>query len=69
MKGKVVIDEELEIFSGVKGTRLNPSGNQALFIKDGESFKLDDFSHEQNLIMEDFIYTIDLLTNMRTPAW
>jgi len=53
VEGQLVIDEELELFSGVKGTRLNPSGNQNLFMKDGESFKLDDFSHEQNLIIKE----------------
>lgn len=51
--GKLIIDEELELFSGVKGIRLNPSGNHDLFMKDGESFKLDDFSHEQNLIIKE----------------
>ncbi|KUK72061.1 MAG: Uncharacterized protein XD91_1565 [Clostridiales bacterium 38_11] len=53
VEGQVVIDEELELFSGIQGTRLNPSGNQDLFIKDGETFKLDDFSHEQNLIIKE----------------
>jgi 7,8-dihydropterin-6-yl-methyl-4-(beta-D-ribofuranosyl)aminobenzene 5'-phosphate synthase len=53
VEGQLVIDEELELFSGVKGTRLNPSGNRDLFMKDGESFNLDDFSHEQNLIIKE----------------
>lgn len=53
VEGQLVIDEELELFSGVNGTRLNPSGNKDLFIKDGESFILDDFSHEQNLIIKE----------------
>lgn len=53
VEGQLFIDEELELFSGVNGTRLNPSGNKDLFIKDGEAFKLDDFSHEQNLIIKE----------------
>ena len=53
VEGQVVIDEELELYSGVKGTRLKPSGNKDLFIKDNESFKLDDFFHEQNLIIKE----------------
>ena len=53
VEGRLVIDNELELFSGAKGTRLNPTGNQDLFIKDGELLKLDDFSHEQNLIIRE----------------
>lgn len=53
VEGQLVIDEELELFSGVNGSRLNPSGNKDLFMNDGESFKLDDFSHEQNLIIKE----------------
>lgn len=53
VEGQLVIDDELEIFSGVHGTKLNPSGNQSLFMKHGESFIVDDFSHEQNLIIRE----------------
>lgn len=53
VEGQVVIDDELEIFSGIKGARLKPSGNKDLFMKEGESFKLDVFSHEQNLIINE----------------
>ena len=53
VEGQLVIDDELELFSGVKGTRLIPSGNRDLFTKDGEAFILDDFSHEQNLIIKE----------------
>ncbi len=53
VEGQLVIDDELELFSGIKGTRLNPSGNRDLFMKDGEAFILDDFSHEQNLIIKE----------------
>lgn len=53
VEGQLVIDEELELFSDINGTRLNPSGNRDLFMKDGESFKEDEFSHEQNLIIRE----------------
>lgn len=53
VEGRLVIDEELELFSDINGTRLNPSGNRDLFMKDGESFKEDEFSHEQNLIIRE----------------
>ncbi|UWG97115.1 MBL fold metallo-hydrolase [Dehalobacter sp. DCM] len=45
------LDEELELFSGVKSKRLVPSGNTDLFMKIGEAFINDDFAHEQNLII------------------
>jgi 7,8-dihydropterin-6-yl-methyl-4-(beta-D-ribofuranosyl)aminobenzene 5'-phosphate synthase len=45
------IDEELELFSGIKGNRLSPSGNKDLLRKIGDDFVLDDFTHEQNLII------------------
>jgi 7,8-dihydropterin-6-yl-methyl-4-(beta-D-ribofuranosyl)aminobenzene 5'-phosphate synthase len=58
VEGQLVIDEELELFSDVKGNRLNPSGNKDLFVKNGESFKLDDFSHEQDLIIKENSNTV-----------
>ncbi|HBQ64245.1 MAG TPA: MBL fold hydrolase [Clostridiales bacterium] len=45
------IDDELELFSGVKAIRLVPSGNTDLFAKEGSAFIQDDFAHEQNLII------------------
>ena len=45
------LDEELELFSGVKATRLVPSGNTDLLMKAEETFVQDDFAHEQNLII------------------
>ncbi|NLH01340.1 MAG: MBL fold metallo-hydrolase [Clostridiales bacterium] len=45
------IDTEVELFSGVKGKRLIPSGNADLFMKVGDSFIQDDFTHEQNLVI------------------
>jgi len=49
----LVIDGELEIFSGVKGERYIPAGNRYLFRKAGEAFLQDDFAHEQNLIISE----------------
>jgi 7,8-dihydropterin-6-yl-methyl-4-(beta-D-ribofuranosyl)aminobenzene 5'-phosphate synthase len=49
----LLIDEELELFSGVSGHQLNPSGNQNLFMKRNEMILRDDFSHEQNLIISE----------------
>lgn len=49
----LIIDEELELFSNVKGRRFSPSGNQDLFMKVGTSFVKDDFAHEQNLIIKE----------------
>ncbi|MFA7673766.1 MAG: MBL fold metallo-hydrolase [Clostridia bacterium] len=49
--GRFIIDEELELFSDVDAARFVPTGNKDLFIKAGDVFVLDDFSHEQNLII------------------
>jgi 7,8-dihydropterin-6-yl-methyl-4-(beta-D-ribofuranosyl)aminobenzene 5'-phosphate synthase len=48
---RYTIDAELELFSGVKGEMLVPSGNADLFLKVGDAFVLDGFAHEQNLII------------------
>lgn len=50
---RLVIDEEIELFSNVKGKRLSPSGNQDLFMKIDEALVHDDFIHEQNLIINE----------------
>ncbi|MGE4352764.1 MAG: MBL fold metallo-hydrolase [Oscillospiraceae bacterium] len=47
-----IIDDTLELFSGVVATRLAPSGNKTLLVKNGDDFALDDFGHEQNLIIK-----------------
>ncbi len=49
----LVIDEELELFSNVRGARLLPSGNRDLFMGSIQSMVPDDFSHEQNLIIKE----------------
>ncbi|MPM75383.1 hypothetical protein SDC9_122375 [bioreactor metagenome] len=50
---RYMIDEKLELFSGVEAKRFVPSGNTDLFKKNGDAFVQDDFAHEQNLIISD----------------
>ena len=50
---RLVIDEELELFSDVTGNIFIPTGNKDLFVKNGETFLPDDFAHEQNLIIRE----------------
>jgi 7,8-dihydropterin-6-yl-methyl-4-(beta-D-ribofuranosyl)aminobenzene 5'-phosphate synthase len=54
----LVIDEELELFSGVKGDRLNPSGNRDLLVEAGAELIPDDFVHEQNLLIKEAENTV-----------
>jgi 7,8-dihydropterin-6-yl-methyl-4-(beta-D-ribofuranosyl)aminobenzene 5'-phosphate synthase len=44
--GRFKLDNELELFSGVKAERLVPSGNTDLFMKIGDALIQDDFAHE-----------------------
>ncbi|MEG1780968.1 MAG: MBL fold metallo-hydrolase [Clostridium sp.] len=50
---RFAIDEDIELFSGVKAKRLVPSGNADLFMKIGDAYVQDDFAHEQNLIISE----------------
>lgn len=50
---RLIIDDELQLFSNVKGTSLTPSGNASLYMEKEGVMVSDDFSHEQNLIIED----------------
>lgn len=47
------IDDELELFSNVRGRNLYPSGNQDLFMKRGSEYVQDDFAHEQSLVIKE----------------
>lgn len=52
------IDDEISVFSGVKGRRHFPSGNLILMMKTEDeegnvSFVQDDFSHEQYVVIEE----------------
>ena len=49
----LVIDEELELFSAVRGEKLSPSGNRDLLMVSVQALVPDDFSHEQNLIIKE----------------
>jgi 7,8-dihydropterin-6-yl-methyl-4-(beta-D-ribofuranosyl)aminobenzene 5'-phosphate synthase len=49
----LVIDDELELFSRVKGRRLYPSCNRNLLKETGGMLESDDFAHEQNLIISE----------------
>lgn len=51
--GHMIIDSELELFSGVHGDRLIPSGNNDLLMMRDGQLKVDDFTHEQNLIIRE----------------
>lgn len=46
-----VLDNELSLFSGVSERKFYSQSNNALFAKSGEKKQLDDFSHEQSLII------------------
>ncbi len=45
------IDDELFLFSKVESKQLNPTGNQFLFKEVDGVLALDDFTHEQNLVI------------------
>lgn len=53
LDGNVRIDDEVSVFSGVKGRRHFPSGNLELTCKVDDGFVQDDFSHEQYVVIED----------------
>ncbi len=55
---RLVIDEELELFSEVKGENMKPSGNIDLFMKREDLMVGDDFSHEQSLIIREKDHTV-----------
>lgn len=46
------IDEELSVFSGIKGTRFLPKGNSELTRLENGKNMPDDFSHEQCLVIK-----------------
>ncbi len=53
LDGGCRIDEELSIFTGVRGRRLWPRGNEVLKKKLGETFVQDEFDHEQYLVVSE----------------
>jgi 7,8-dihydropterin-6-yl-methyl-4-(beta-D-ribofuranosyl)aminobenzene 5'-phosphate synthase len=52
-KSRTFIDDELELFSDVKGTKFEPSGNKQLLMKIDGNLTEDSFSHEQNLVIRE----------------
>lgn len=50
-KKRMVIDDELILFSDVDTRECIPTSNNTLFSKTGKSTSIDDFSHEQSLII------------------
>ena len=49
--GDLVIDEELSLFTHIRGRRLLPKGNRKLKQKAGGTFVQDEFDHEQCLVV------------------
>lgn len=50
---QLIIDDELQLFSNVKGKCLTPSGNSNLYMEKEGLLVKDNFNHEQNLIITD----------------
>lgn len=49
--GDLVIDEELSLFTHIRGRRFSPKGNRKLKQKAGGTFVQDEFDHEQCLVV------------------
>lgn len=47
------LDEDMLLMSNITGGLLFPKGNNNLLIKDKDNFNLDDFKHEQCLVLRD----------------
>ncbi len=47
------LGEGISLFSNVKGDRFFPTGNKSLLKKTEDGYEADDFSHEQNLVIEE----------------
>lgn len=52
LDGDVRLDEELSLFSGIKGRRLWPKGNKVLQCLQRDCSVQDEFEHEQCLVVE-----------------
>ena len=51
VQGDVEISRNLKILAGVQANRLNPPDNKVMFEKRSKGYKLDQFFHEQNLLL------------------
>lgn len=47
------LDDEISVFSGVKGRKLWPKGNLSLKVKKDNKFYQDEFEHEQYLVIRE----------------
>lgn len=53
LKGDFKIDDQLMIVADIKGKTFFPNSNHTMFKKDKDKYVLDNFTHEQNLIVID----------------
>lgn len=53
LDGDVEIDEELFLFTDIKGRKMWPEGNRKLKKKEGDDLVQDDFRHEQCLVVRE----------------
>lgn len=53
IKGNTVIDDEITIISKIKKKEFFPTSNQTMYKKVKGNYLLDDFSHEQSLLVKD----------------
>ncbi len=51
--GPMKIDEQLSLFTDVRGRRFWPPGNKTLKVKVGDDFVQDEFDHEQYLVVSE----------------
>jgi len=58
VRDHLIIDDELQLFSNIKGKKLTAHGNQNLLMELTTSMVQDDFSHEQNLIINEGCTTL-----------
>lgn len=53
IESDITLDEEISVFTGVKGRRLWPKGNLVLKVKKNNVFYQDEFEHEQYLVIKE----------------
>lgn len=51
--GLYTINDNLRLISNIKGNVLKPRSNNNLYVKEGLDYKLDDFKHEQHLVLNE----------------
>lgn len=53
VKDNLFLDDELLLISKIREDFIKPEGNKRLFVKGENGLELDDFSHEQNLLIKE----------------